>query len=431
MNNKIKVLIVCHFSNDMVRKHLPLDNRKIFNRIRGIFGLPYKGTEYADIASWDTNIIDNLSKRDDVDLYVISAHTGLKKSTVSFVLGNVKYWFIRCEVANMLKYVIKSPALWHKLNPMRPKVRRIVRRVNPDVIALIGAENAYYSGTVLGLENEYPIIVKAQTVYNNPKFLQELSSFDEKNSYVEKLIFNRMNYFAVNTTLHCSLFRQYNPKAYNFKWKLATTFPEVKPMKKEYDFVNFAMNMSPAKGFNDAIRALSIVRKKFPETRLNLIGGESGENINIIKKLIVELDLQNNVVLTPLFPKQSDMFQHIQKARFALLPCKLDSVSSTIVQAMYYELPVICYKTEGTVQLNQEEEKVLIAENGNYEDLAKQMLRFMSEPETTERLKIAAKIDIDMKNDNQKLTEQIVANLKAVIANFRNGTEVPTKLLFD
>ena len=431
MESKLKVLIICSFSNEMVRKHLPLDNRKMYNKLRGLLGLPASGGGYADVASWDTNLIDNLSKRADIDLYVVSAHSGLKKSQVHFSENNVNYWFVRCEVATMLKHIIKSPALWHRLNPMRPIVRRIVYEVNPDVVALMGAENPHYSGTVIGLEKDFPVIVKAQTIYNNPNRKQLTGKYDEKNAYVERLIFSRLKYFSVTTKVHCEMFRKFNPDAYNLKWSFATTFPDVVPMAKVFDFVNYAMQMSEGKGYPDAVKALAIVKKQYPNVKMSLVGGGSKDMIDALGELINELQLQDNVVLTPLFPKQSDMFQHIQKSRFALLPCKLDYVSSTIRQAMHYELPVICYKTEGTVRLNEGEERVLIAENGDYKDLAVQMLRFMNEPDTVEHLRKAAKTKSDEINDNIKITNQIVADFMAVINNFKDGSAIPSELLYD
>ena len=428
--NKLKVLVVCHFSNADVREHLPLDDRKFYNRVRSLLGMPAKGRGYADLASWDTNLIDNLSKREDVELYVISAHSGLKKSVVHFEMGNVKYWFLRCEFATGLKRLISNPAVWHFLNPMRSAVHKITKLINPDVVALMGAENAYISGTVLGLEKEYPVIVKVQTIYNNPE-RSKFGAVDLKNAYVEKLIFARIKYFSVTTKMHNAIFRQFNKTAYNLKWRFGTTYADVKKVDKEFDFVNFAMSMIDKKGFHDAVKALSIVKQKYPNVRLNLVGGGTKDEINSVKELISLYGLEDNVVLTPLFEKQSDMFQHIQKARFALLPCKMDYVSSTIRQAMHYELPVICYNTEGTVTLNNGIDRVLIAENGNVEDLAAKMMMFLDHPEVADVLAKAAKEESDRKNDNNAIAEEIVSVLKAIVENFRNGIAIPESLLYD
>ena len=425
--NKLKVALVCSFSNAKVRDHLPLSNRKMYRLVRRVFGLPTKGGGYGDVAGWDTYMIDLLRKRDDIDLTVISAHTGLRKRHVEFDLEGVHYHFVNVEGATLLKHLISSPLLWHRLNPMRPVVRNIVKKTQPDVLALIGAENAHISGTVLGIEG-IPLIVKCQTIYNNPD-RGKSGPVDAKNAYVERLIFKDLKYVAVGTGMHCRLFRQFNQAAYNFKWALGNLLPEVKPLDKEYDFVNYAMGMSDKKGYPDAIKALAIVQEKYPNVKLNLVGGSSKEEKEALEKLVADLQLESNVTFTPFFEKQEDLFQHLQKSRFALLPCKMDSVASTIRQAMHYELPVICYKTEGTPKLNQDKECVLIAENGDIEDLAAKMLVLLDDEEKVNQLRINAKVFSHRWSDDQRNSQQMSDNFHAVVEHYRNGTPIPMELL--
>ncbi len=426
--NKLKVALVCSFSNAKVREHLPLSDRKLYRLGRRVLGLPTKIGGYGDVAGWDTYMIELLRQRDDIDLTVISAHTGLIKRHVAFELEGVHYHFVKVEGATLLKHLISSPSLWHCLNPVRPVVRRIVCKTKPDVIALIGAENAHVSGTVLGIEG-IPLIVKCQTIYNNPD-RGKSGPVDAKNAYVERLIFKDLKYVAVGTGMHCRLFRQFNKTAYNFKWPLGNLLPEVKPLEKEYDFVNYAMGMSDKKGYPDAIKALAIVKEKYPNVKFNLVGGSSKEEKEALEKLIVDLHLEDNVTFTPFFEKQDDLFQHLQKSRFALLPCKMDSVASTIRQAMHYELPVICYKTEGTPTLNQDKECVLIAENGNVEDLAAKMIQLLSDQKKEEELRKNAKEYSRRWNDDEGNLRQMVDNFYAVVDNYRNGTPIPERLLY-
>lgn len=429
MAEKLKVALICHFSNSMVRENLPLDNRKVYNFIRRCLGMEAKRGGYSDIAAWNTNFIDNMKVRDDVELAVISAHGGLKKSVVHFEAEGVKYHFVRCDSATLLKRIIKSPALWHKLNPMRSTVRRIIRKVNPDIIALMGAENAYYSGTVLGLEKEYPIIMKAQTIYNNPD-REKYGVVDMKNAYVEKLIFKALNYVSVSSKMHYPLYRTYNKTAYNFYWNFGTTFHDVISIQnKEFDFVNFANNMIPSKGFSDILQAMAIVVKSHPEAKLNLIGTANVENKTIYDKIIAENHLENNVIITPFFEKQSDMFQHLQKSRFAVLPYKLDYISSTTYQAMYYEMPVVVYKTAGTPTLNKEKECVLIADMENIEQLAAKMLQLLEDKETVLELKKNAKEFIVVRNDGKRISDVVMNNFRAIVMHFRHGVPIPKELI--
>lgn len=428
LEKKLKVALVCHFSNPAVREHLPLSKRMLYIIGRRLLGLPSKSAGYGDVAGWDTYMIELLRQRKDIELYVISAHSGLKKRVVNFELNGVHYSFVRVDGATLLKHIIPNPALWHKMNPIRPVVRRLVRSIKPDVLALIGAENAHISGTVLGIEG-IPLIVKCQTIYNNPD-RGKFGPVDAKNAYVEQLIFKDLKYVAVGTSMHCRLFRQFNKTAYNFNWPLGNLLPEVKALEKEYDFVNYAMGMSDKKGYPDAIKALAIVKEKYPNVRLNLVGGSSKEEKEALEKMVADLHLESNVTFTPFFEKQEDLFQHLQKSRFALLPCKMDSVASTIRQAMHYELPVICYKTEGTPKLNQDKECVLIAENGNIEELASKMIQLLSDQEKEVEVRQNAKEYSRRWNDDEGILRQMVDNFYAVVGNYRYGIPVPEHLLY-
>lgn len=430
MNNaKIRVALVCHFSNAKVREHLPLDNRKLYTFIRKFLHLPIKESGYGDVAAWDTFFIEMLRRRDDIDLYVIAAHPGLKKNIYSFELEGVHYHFISCELATTLKHIIPNPAIWHKLNPMRPRVRRIIKKIKPDIIALVGAENPHIAGTVLGIDG-IPLIVKCQTIYNSSIYTQR-DNYDKINAYIERKIFENLRYVSIGTSMHEHMFRVFNQNAYNFIWRLGNILPEVKPVEKEYDFVNYAMAMCDVKGYSDSINALAIVKKRHPLVKLNLIGGGYKEYKEELKKMVERLGLKNNVVFTPFFERQEDMFQHIQKSRFALLPCKMDYISSTQRQAMYYNLPVVCYKTEGTITINKEKECVLLAENSDVNDLASQMLQLLENREKAVELKNNAKEFSARWNDNDKKTKQMVDVFYAVIDNYRNGTPIPESLLFN
>lgn len=219
MEKKLKIVLICQFSNEEVRKYLPLGQRKLYSFIQGLLGhgaTPYK---YIDVASWNSNFIDNFKNRDDVELTIISAHTGMQKYQVHFELEGVNYYFVKCDHATMLKHIITNPKLWTKLNPMRPIVHKIVHKVNPDIVALMGAENPHYSSTILGLEKEYPCVFKAQTIYNNPGRSKH-GSFNKINAYVEKQIFDRLTYASVSTRMHYLLYRGFRKDSYNFLRKL-------------------------------------------------------------------------------------------------------------------------------------------------------------------------------------------------------------------
>ena len=141
--------------------------------------------------------------------------------------------------------------------------------------------------------------------------------------------------------------------------------------------------------------------------------------------------LQDNVTFTPSFEKQRDLFQHLMKSRFAVLPYKMDYISSTTWQAMNYELPVVCYKTLGTPTVNTEKECILIADMDNVQMLAEKMSILLDNPEKAEELRHNAKELVDSKNDGKIISDEIIRNFRAIVEHFNNGTPIPKELILE
>lgn len=429
-NKKLKVAMICHFSTQEIRDHLSLSNHRLYRFLRKILRMPGKISGYGDIAPWDKYIINAVKERNDIDLFVISAHAGLRNAKMSFDIDGIHYCFVRCETANLLKKIIPSDSLWRRLNPMTPQIVKEVNSFNPDLVLLVGAENAYYSSSVLKIHN-YPIYVLCQTVYNNPEF----GTLDKKNASTELEIFKKERYVGVNSEKFYHLLRKigYDKYVFGFKWPLNGAHFTPKPCeKKRYDFINFALQMSRSKGFHDSIEALAIVKKKYPNVKLNLVDGGPDTVREELKQLIRHYGLENNVSFTPFFPEQNDLFQHLQYAKFAVLPCKIDNLSGTQLQSMEYGLPIVCYKTTGTPSLNESKECVLIAEMNDVKDLAKKMLILLDNPSLAEQLRVNS-----FENSQKRALEaqqhmpRLVDNFKAIINNYNSGAPIPENQLFN
>lgn len=428
--NQIKLAIVCHYSNPEVRKYMQFSKRWLFNIGRRILGLEPKGSGFGDVSPWVTYLVDFLSKRDDIELHVVSSHSALSKDIYNFKNDGVDYHFVNIGYSTMLKYILKIPALWHIFNPLRRKVKQIVNQIRPDLIALIGAENGFIADTVLDLF-QYPVIIQCQTIYNNPD-RAKYDQVDAINSWVEKELFKRAKYVAIPTKMHRHFFLNMEQNAVIFDWKAKTKLPIVpQPEKKEYDFVCFAVNMSEKKGYYDAVKAMNIVCKTHPNATLNLVGGGSIKVKAELKELSRHLGIEDNVFFTDFFEKQTDLFVHIQKSRFALLPCKLDHISGTMTQAMNYGLPLVCYKTQGTPSLNTNEECALIAELGDVGELAEKMLILIENPNKARLLVKNAKKELERRNTMPQAVERLVATYKAIINKESKNVDIPHDLLFN
>jgi glycosyltransferase involved in cell wall biosynthesis len=394
--------------------------------------MPFKATGYDDSAVWDTKMIDYFSQRDDIDLYVVSGHAGMIKKKEEFELNGVRYTFLRYEYSSILKRFIRDNIKRRKIDPFVNCVKKISRSINPDLILLVGAENAGYSSSILEIK-DYPVYVLCQTIYNNPE-RSLLGGIDQVNQEVELEIFHKLHYFGVYCRMHYELLHSFNPDASIFKFDFPSSeeILSINETEKEYDFVNFAKSMSFKKGFHDSIKALSIIKKKFPNVKLNLIGNSTVSEKKELDALVQDLHVEDNVVFTQPFERQSDLFNHVQKSRFALLPCMMDNISSTMNQAMQLQLPLIVYETPGTPSFNRQKECVLIAKKGSVEELASCMLSLLGNTDLENKLRNNALEYQVIKAENARHNgERLVDNFYAIIEKENKDIPIPENQLFN
>ena len=428
---KIKVVWICHFSNQQVRERMPLTKRNISNNIRKLLGK--QSISYSDFAPWITNQICEFEKFDNVELHVIAPHSGLNKILFEFEMKSVYYHFFKPDLFFLLDKFIDK--IWgkrrkkYKLN--RNIVKNILNNIQPDIVNLIGTENPYYSITALDIKN-IPLYVSAQTVYTNPDREKYSGIVDQHSWDTELKIHQKEKYYGCIGRMHRDLILKNNPEAIIFKY----FFPIQKPLvieselEKEFDFVFFAAQVTNKKGIEDALEAIAIVKRHHNNVSLNVVGWCAREYKAFLLVKIQNLNINDNVTFNDYFPLHEDMQRHISKARFALLPLKLDVISSALIEAILIELPIISYKTSGTPYLNKNGETVLLAEIGDLEKLAANMLRLLSSSELAAKLKKDAKAFVEKEFDNTTSAQRLVRNYKAVINHYYHNIPIPNDLLF-
>ena len=167
MAKKLKIVWICHFSNQKVRDNIPLSQRQILNFLRFLLGK--NELFYKDFAPWVTNQILEFERFDDVELHVISPHVGLRRFSYEFEMQGVHYYFFKAELPFFLDRI--GNRLFNienkKFRINRFFVKHFLKNIKPDIVNLIGTENPYYSITSLDIK-DFPVFVSAQTVYTNP-----------------------------------------------------------------------------------------------------------------------------------------------------------------------------------------------------------------------------------------------------------------------
>ena len=374
---KIKVVWVCCFSNPEVRSHLKLGLDSIeYLRRKLLHKDDFETIVQNDVALWDTRGINEFKKFDDVELHVISAASYLKYSPQEFEADGIHYYFYKDD----------ADFLWHKIRKAIDKtylfrhkkanlyINRTIDKIQPDVIHLIGAENMY-SSFVLERPQGIPIIVYLQTLVSEPGFFEGYfrcefigTESDTFKKYVKEHIDKKANILYMN---------------------VATNLPiQDKKTIKEYDFVYFAHGIKKACDF--AIEAFIIAAKKYPQLTLDVVGKYDEAFKQLLVKRLDKYGLAANVTFEGLYPTNDDAVEQVKKARFALLPFKVDYNPTTIPEAMSLGLPVVSTRTDGVKVLYKDGYNILLSDIGDHVALANNMIRLIESPELASNIQANA-----------------------------------------
>lgn len=389
----MKIALLCSFSNAQVRKKLDFNIPKLilwlYKTARG--HAPYSNTDYG---VWNTNIIKEFEKKNEVELHVITPCSFLKKNIQEFDLNGIHYHFFRNESNTMFymvyKQVFKPACDVFKMN--RRKIKKLIGQIHPDIVHLIGAENPQYSLALLDVPSNIPTIAQLQTLLNDPDFKDNFP-IDEKDyqylSSVELKILLRADYIGTRAAKYINIIRTCIKPYANIIDTTLALGEEIKPasQKKSFDFVYFAADIS--KSCDLALEAFGLAYKKNPSITLDIVGGYSEEYKSQLDEIIERHGIGKAVTFEGHLATHDNVIEQIRKAKFALLPLKIDLTSGTIREAMSNGLPVITTDTGilGTQQLNIDYQCALISQKTDSQSIADDMIKLLNDENLAEKLR--------------------------------------------
>lgn len=131
--------------------------------------------------------------------------------------------------------------------------------------------------------------------------------------------------------------------------------------------------LSPEKDIANLLRAVQIVRQRFPDFRLEIAGdGPERENL---QRLVAELALQDAVRF---LGEVREVPAVLARARLFVLPSKTEGISLTLLEAMASGLPVVATRVGGTPEVVAEEETGLLVPSQEPPPLADALGRLWS-----------------------------------------------------
>ncbi|NCC52301.1 MAG: glycosyltransferase family 4 protein [Spartobacteria bacterium] len=150
--------------------------------------------------------------------------------------------------------------------------------------------------------------------------------------------------------------------------------------------------LSPEKGQKAMLRAFALIKDRFPEWQLRIVG--AGSLRVYLQRLIEELDLQDRVVLVGAL---KDVRPEYSNADIFLMPSKFESFGLATAEALSHGLPVIGFAScPGTNELVAHGENGLLVDGEDrVKALADGMARLMDDAELRATLSTSAKRSVE------------------------------------
>jgi glycosyltransferase involved in cell wall biosynthesis len=359
----LHVAWICHFSNREIQERLGV-RRPIH-----------------EFAPWITLGIEEVKKRDDMILHVISPHLWID-GVRSFSDGSIHYHFFNPGIPRTGRPWPRSFRwdLYTNFYSNRKKISNILKKVNPDIIHLHGAENAYYSYAALDIRNK-PVLCTIQGFIAPQVQIAKGQPDLMKRVEVERRIFSNLKHFGVRVRFMYDEIRQWNAQAVFHHHEYFYATPEARGMPKEYDVVFFS-KITKAKGIEDLIAATEIIAKVLPKVRIAVCGRTSASYMRYLHQMCREKGVEKNIDFVGFLPTQDDLFDVVDKARVCVLPTYNDTIPGTIIESMFLKVPVVTYDVGGISDLKDVKPPVAhIVQVGDVPAVADRVVRLLGDVE--------------------------------------------------
>lgn len=414
MTGKIRIAYICTFSNKDVRSrlnfHVGWATRIMWKLLRN-----HVPESPDDVGVWNTNAIHEFEHVDDVELHVITPCPYLSSKLQEFVLNGIHYHFFRDETSlffvSIYFKIVRPQKYSYRSN--RKIVRKLIERIQPDLVHMVGAENPTYTTSLFDIPKSIPTILQLQTLINDPEFLSHYPI--DKRSYahrssVEMRAIMRTDYLGVRAKKYLKILKEdIMPNGEILNIGLALTEKiKIEPVKKQYDFVYFANDLSKAGDL--ALEAFGIAHTHNPHITLNIVGGCGEVFKQQLNNIVERYNIADVVSFEGKLETHDNVLNQISKSRFALLPLRIDLTSGTIREAIARGLPVITTDTGsmGTQQLNIDSQCVLLSPKDDAQSLADNMLRILNDPELANTLVKNATQRQEKKYSNKRIVKEYV-----------------------
>ncbi len=387
---------------------------------------------------WMSCLLEHVRRAPGVELAVAAACPGLKDD--QFVEDGVEYF-----IAGQPKYQSIFSATKKDLE----QTAEIVRQVNPDLVHIHGSERFYgllaarrmiAAPAVISIQGLLQICVASFFGALSPGEILECQRLIElatrrgvfwryqefrAGARQEREILAGCGAFMGRTDWDREAVMAHNPRAkyYQVGEILRAPFREAcwDLDRCERNTIIFTHPEEPRRGADVLVRALPIVRRRFPDAKLLLAGslGDRHGHDRFVRRLIRENGLAGSVEMLGYLNAET-MVRQLCRAHLFAQPSFVENSSNSLCEAMQTGLPVVGAYAGGTPSIASYGRAGLLVPPGDPASLAAAIVRVFENDELAISLGSAARAAASERHAPELVVSQLLGAYKDVFANDHN-----------
>ena len=302
-----------------------------------------------------------LSRLEDIELHVIT-------------IGNENMQF---EEGNSNIHVIKKSSYYPFYIPSAVmRIKRKIREIDPDAVHAQGTFTPYSTAATLVCK-EYPTLLSVRgIVARELKFNTGLSfifsaSIERIN---ERYVLYKIPNIIVNSPQSKDVIQ--NMTSSNiYVVPNGVDFDDIQKIRVEdhlkHPAILFVGGLGKVKGIDVLLNAVPIIRKEIPNLHVYIAG--SGYEDNNLKKLVEELNIENNVNFLG-FISGDEKYAYYKSADIYVQPSRYETFGVVLLEAMACGKPIVASNVGGIPFVVDDGKTGLLFESENVEELAEKVI---------------------------------------------------------
>ena len=332
--------------------------------------------------------------------------------------------------------------------------QKVIDEFKPDIIHIHGTEYSM-GNAILKLNNNIPTVLAIQGILTRisreyfggitlPKIIT-MGSFNEylklkapifhkllftRNANRERFVIKNVKYATGITYWDENLIHWINPKLKYYRYNYNLNEPFYNKDKWDYDKIDkFTIYTGaatyPLKGLHNLIKAIAIVKTKYPQVKLLLpVNSNNSKKANsyerFILKLIKRLDLEKNIEF--IGRKNADEVAEIlSKSHICIVPSASESISLTMCEAMMIGTPGICSYRGGMTDLLKDGESGFFYDFPEYPVLAGRIIQLFEDENLCKKFSINARKDAETRHNRETNYSQLKSIYDEVVKENNNA----------